>query len=158
MTSLESLSLEKPPVSPLDIALPIHGLKGDIGLSGERKSVSGSGASRTRELGKEISSLNFKDRDLARRQSIEGPAAARKVVFRPPPPKVKLAESSGDIKLRFWVLPDGTVGRVLPMRKGSAYLEGVAVNHMKRWRFSPLVKGEPRREEWGSVVYRFRVK
>lgn len=158
MTSIDSLGLAKPPVSPSDIASPIFGPKGGVGLSSERQSVSGRDSSRTQELRREISSLDLSDRALVRGQGIEGPAAARKIVFRPPPPKVKIAESSGDIKLRFWVLPDGTVGRVLPMRKGSAYLEGVAVNHIKRWRFSPLAKGGGRREEWGTVVYRFRVR
>ncbi len=158
MTSLDSLGLEKPPVNPLDLALPIHDPERGVSLSSERRAVSGRGSSGAQELRKEISSLDLRDRDLVRGQGIEGPAAARNVVFRPPPPKVKIADSSGDIQLRFWVLPDGTVGRVLPMRKGSAYLEGVAVNHIKRWRFSPLAKGAQQREEWGTVVYRFRVR
>lgn len=156
MTSIDSLALAKPPVSPSDITLPIFGPQGGVGLSSERKSVRD--PSRTQELRREISSLDLRDRSLVRGQGIEGPAASRKIVFRPPPPKVKIAESSGDIKLRFWVLPDGTVGRVLPIRKGSAYLEGIAVNHIKRWRFSPLAKEGPRREEWGTVLYRFRVR
>ena len=157
LTSLDSLGLEKSPVSPSDIVVQISGLKGG-GLSGERKSVPVRDLSRSGELLREISRLDLRDRDLVKGQGIEGPVAARKIVFRPPPPKVKISDSSGDIKLRFWVLPDGTVGRVLPMRKGSAYLEGVAVNHLKRWRFSPLPKGAPKGEELGSIVYRFRVR
>lgn len=156
MTSLDALGLKRSPVAPSDIAMPIYGPKEGAGLSGERNSVRDSPEGRG--LSKEISSLNLRGRGLLKRQAIEGPAASRKIVFRPPPPKVKIAESSGDIELRFWVLPDGTVGRVLPQRKGSAYLEGVAVNHIKRWRFSPLAQGGAGREEWGLVVYRFRVK
>ena len=90
--------------------------------------------------------------------SARGPAGTRRIIFRPPPPKVKIIESSGDIELKFWVLPDGTVGRVVPVRKGNAQLEGVAANHMKRWRFSSIRPGESQREEWGLIVYRFRMR
>ncbi|MEE9275146.1 MAG: hypothetical protein V3V62_07545 [bacterium] len=93
-----------------------------------------------------------------RRQAIRGPAARRRLVFRPPAPRVKELEGSADIEFRFWVLPDGTVGRVVPVRKGSAALEGIASNHLKRWRFSPLPPGAPRREEWGIISFRFRVR
>lgn len=92
------------------------------------------------------------------RVPIRGPAAARHILFRPPEPKVAGLTQSEDIELRFWVLPDGTVGRVVPIRKGSARLEGVATNHLKRWRFSPLSPGVQVREEWGIVSFRFRVR
>lgn len=116
----------------------------------------------------EDKSLRFASQELSRlretrseaesRQSIRGPAGMRRIVFRPPPPKGRFSGASGDITLRFWVLSDGTVGRVIPVRKGNAQLEGIAVNHMKRWRFSPLPPGVPEREEWGLIVFRFRLK
>lgn len=90
--------------------------------------------------------------------AIRGPASHRRIIFRPAPPQVEALEKSEDILLRFWVLPDGTVGRVLPVRKGSARLEGIATNHLKRWRFSPLPPDVPQREEWGELAFRFRVK
>ncbi len=161
VTPVDSLALQKAgggaPLAPGDIALPVGKPGKGKGLSGKRKPVLGRSAKNIR-LKEEISSLSVTGRERVRRQRIRGPAAARRIVFRPPPPKVKIFESSGDIELRFWVLADGTVGRVIPFRKGSAYLEGLAVNHMKRWRFSPLRPDEPKREEWGLVVYRFRVR
>lgn len=95
---------------------------------------------------------------VERKVPIRGPAAARHILFRPPDLKVAGLIRSEDIELQFWVLPDGTVGRVVPVRKGSARLEGMAANHFKRWRFSPLPPGGQAREEWGIVLYRFRVR
>jgi hypothetical protein len=90
---------------------------------------------------------------------IRGPAASRRIIFQPPPPQVVDGlEGSADIVLRFWVLPDGTVGRVIPIRKGSARLEGIAAAHLKRWRFSPLPPHAAPREEWGIVAFRFRMR
>jgi len=102
--------------------------------------------------------LPMLDRQEAARPPIRGPAASRRVVFQPPPPQVAGLDETADIILRFWVLPDGTVGRVIPIRKGSARLEGIATTHLKRWRFTPLPSHEAPREEWGIVAFRFRVR
>lgn len=98
------------------------------------------------------------DRQEPARPPIRGPAASRRILFQPPPPQVEGLEEAEDIVLRFWVLPDGTVGRVLPIRKGSARLEGIAATHLKRWRFSPMPPHEPPREEWGIIAFRFRMR
>ncbi|MEK6711665.1 MAG: hypothetical protein AABZ64_13910 [Nitrospinota bacterium] len=92
------------------------------------------------------------------RTPIQGPAASRRLVFQPPSPQVENLEEAQDIVLRFWVLPDGTVGRVIPIRKGSVRLEGIAATHLKRWRFTSLPPGEAPREEWGVIAFRFRVR
>ncbi len=126
------------------------------GLGGREKSVL---KDKTRQfVGEEMVRLTETGGAQAARQPIRGPAATRRIIFQPPPPKARFSGSSGDITLRFWVLSDGTVGRVIPVRKGNARLEGVAVNHMKRWRFSPLPSDVPEREEWGLSVFRFRVR
>ena len=127
------------------------------GLGGRKKSVLKDKFGQY--VGQELSSLEIGGRSLEKsRQTIRGPAAMRRIVFQPPPPKARFSSASGDITLRFWVLPEGVVGRVVPVRKGDAKLEGVAVNHMKRWRFSPLPPDTPQREEWGLIVFRFRVR
>ena len=126
------------------------------GLGGRKKSVLKDSASQF--VGEELTRLTKKSASVETRRSISGPAATRRIIFRPPRPKAGFSGSSGDIALRFWVLSDGTVGRVIPVRKGNADLEGVAANHMKRWRFSPLPPGAPEREEWGLIVFRFRVR
>ncbi|MFQ6111734.1 MAG: TonB family protein [Nitrospinota bacterium] len=85
---------------------------------------------------------------------IKGPAASRRVIYKPAFPEVSLG-GEGEIALKFWVLPDGTVGRVVPFRKGEARLEAMAIQYLKRWRFSPLPPGTPPREEWGIIPFKF---
>lgn len=126
------------------------------GLGGRKKSVLKDRAGQF--VGEELTRLTKESAAEETRQPISGPAGTRRIIFRPPPPSAGFSGSSGDIVLRFWVLSDGTVGRVIPVRKGNANMEGVAANHMKRWRFSPLPPGAPEREEWGLIVFRFRVR
>ncbi|MFP6870799.1 MAG: energy transducer TonB [Nitrospinota bacterium] len=120
--------------------------------------MAGLGRGEIRDFEREVSKYALVGGAGTGRQSIRGPAAARRIVFRPPPPIVKNLESSGDIELRFWVLSDGTVGRVVPIRKGSAYLEAIAGNNLRQWRFTALRHDEPPREEWGQIIYRFRIR
>ena len=89
---------------------------------------------------------------------IGGPAARRRIVFRPKPPRPEGLEDTTEIILKFWVLPDGTVGRVVPIRKASAYLEGLAAKNLKRWRFSPLQPGAGAGEQWGAITFRFLLR
>ena len=137
---------------------PIPPLRDRGNLEG-RKDIPLSPQDERKLLESEISRLETPPKVLLERKvPIRGPAAARHILFRPPEPKMAGLTQSEDIELRFWVLPDGTVGRVVPVRKGSARLEGVATNHLKRWRFSPLPPGIQVLEEWGIVSFRFRVR
>ena len=156
------LALPKPPqedggVGKSVFVIPVEAPDESEGLGGKRKTISEEGAEShvTEELSRiESDFLNRTFRDAP----IAGPAGRRRILFRPPPPRVDVLEGSEDIVLRFWVLPDGTVGRAIPERKGSARLEGISTNHLKQWRFSPLGQGIPQREEWGLVAFRFRVR
>jgi len=84
---------------------------------------------------------------------IKGPAASRKVLYVPPPAKVKVTVET-DVLLKFWVLPNGTVGKVIPLVKGDAQVELAAINHIKRYRFNPLPKDVPQVEMWGVISVR----
>lgn len=81
---------------------------------------------------------------------IRGPAASRKINYIPPP---LLSKSSvdGDTLLKFWVFPDGTVEKVVPLitEDSSVYL--VAINHIKKYRFEPLPKNSPQVSTWGVI-------
>jgi len=88
---------------------------------------------------------------------IRGPLATRKIVEKPPPPQVKV-KMEGEIELTFWVLPDGTVDRVVPSIKGEAELERIATQYIKQWRFVPLPKDQPQVEEWGIIPMRFKLR
>ena len=124
-----------------------------------RKKVAFSDSIADRKMLDELSRLNFsRPSQKKKRTAIAGPAARRRILFQPKPPKLERLESTTEIVLKFWVLPDGTVGRVIPTRKASAYLEGLASNHLKRWRFSPLPPGAGDKEQWGEITFRFLLR
>lgn len=89
-----------------------------------------------------------------RRFGIQGPVAKREPLFRPEPPKVHVQMES-EITLKFWVRPDGVVGRIIPERKGDAALEAAAIRYLERWRFTPLPLHESQVEQWGVITVRF---
>ncbi|MBI3259974.1 MAG: energy transducer TonB [Ignavibacteriae bacterium] len=46
--------------------------------------------------------------------------------------------SSGQIRIQFTVLPDGTVGTMRPLQKGDPRLERAAMEALRRWKFNPI--------------------
>lgn len=85
-----------------------------------------------------------------------GPVAKREPLYRPPAPSVHM-QAEGEIRLKFWVRPDGVVSRVLPERRGEAALEVAAIRYLAGWRFTPLPPYEPQVEQWGTITVRFLV-
>ncbi len=87
---------------------------------------------------------------------ILGPAADRKLVSRPPPPRWPQS-AQGEIELKFWVLADGTVGRVVLLVRGPLALETAAIQHIKRWKFNPVPvdAAASEHEQWGTIRFRF---
>ena len=88
---------------------------------------------------------------------IKGPAGKRKIIYKPEIPEVKI-DREGEVELKFWVLPDGSVGSVFPLLRGDAELERIAINYMKQWRFNPLNEGGSTVEQWGTITVKFRLK
>jgi TonB family protein len=88
---------------------------------------------------------------------IKGPAADRVVIFQPPPPSATV-ESESEIELRFWILPNGAVGRVVPVKKSDPRLEALAINYLRLWRFTPLPSDTPQDEQWGIIPFKFRIR
>jgi hypothetical protein len=89
--------------------------------------------------------------------AIKGPASERQVIFQPPPPSVTV-ESESELELRFWILPNGTVGRVIPMKKSDPRLEILAINYLRQWRFTPLPSDALQDEQWGVIPFRIRIR
>jgi TonB family protein len=88
---------------------------------------------------------------------IKGPASERMVIFQPPPPSVTV-ESESEIELRFWILPNGAVGRVVPVKKSDPRLEALVINYLRHWRFTPLPPDTVQDEQWGIIPFRFRIR
>ncbi len=145
--------------APEEIVLPIGGKAGESRGLKRRGKVALPGSEANREMLEQLSRLNFsRPSGNRKRPAIAGPAARRRILFQPKPPKLERLENTTEIVLRFWVLPDGTVGRVIPIKKASAYLEGLASNNLKRWRFSPLPPGAEAGEQWGEITFRFLLR
>ncbi len=89
---------------------------------------------------------------------LEGPIAeSRTIVFQPKIPRVSLNQAT-DVKLKFWVHPDGTVGRIEPVMIGDLSLVKTAEIYMKAWRFNTLSPDVPQTDQWGTISIRFTLQ
>jgi TonB family protein len=91
------------------------------------------------------------------RLGIKGSLARRKILERPDLPQVKVKVEE-EIELTLWVLPTGTVDRVVPSVKGDTELERIAIQYLKQWRFAPLAKDQPQVEQSGTIPIKFKLQ
>ena len=63
-----------------------------------------------------------------------------------------------DVKLRFSILPDGTVGRIIPLIKADARLENAAINSLRQWRFEPLDNNQKQIEQTAVITFPYRLQ
>lgn len=66
-----------------------------------------------------------------------------------------VADSEATITIRFEVKPDGTIGRIIPLKKMNAELEREVIRTLRSWRFSRLPSGVPQQNQWGTITFRF---
>lgn len=88
---------------------------------------------------------------------MKGPLLTRKILERPKPPQVKV-RMEAEIELTIYVLPNGTVDRVVPSVKGDTELERVAIQYLKQWRFAPVPKEQAQVEQWGTIPIKFKLQ
>lgn len=62
-----------------------------------------------------------------------------------------------DIRLRFTILPDGTVGTIIPQTKADTKLENAAINSLRQWRFEPLSQNQKQSEQTAVIVFPYRL-
>lgn len=98
------------------------------------------------------------DTSLNLNAEIEGPVKGRKIVYQPLPPDVEEIENEVEFKLKFWVLPDGTIGEVIPLKRGDTRLEQIAIRYLKKWQFEPLPPGVPQQQIWGTIPIKFTLQ
>jgi len=63
-----------------------------------------------------------------------------------------------DIRLRFTILPDGTVGNIFPLIKADTRLENAAINSLRQWRFEGLNPSQKQVEQVAVIVFPYRLK
>jgi protein TonB len=63
-----------------------------------------------------------------------------------------------DVKLRFTILADGTVGKILPLIKADTRLELAAINSLRQWRFEPITENGKAVQQNAVIVFPFRLQ
>lgn len=63
-----------------------------------------------------------------------------------------------DVKLQFSIMPDGSVGRIIPIKKADTELESAAMNSLRQWRFEPLPEGSKKAPQSVSITFPFRLR
>ncbi|MCW8850276.1 MAG: energy transducer TonB [Melioribacteraceae bacterium] len=63
-----------------------------------------------------------------------------------------------DVKLKFTILPDGTVGKILPLIKADTRLELAAINSLRQWRFEPIAENGKASQQNAVIVFPFRLQ
>ncbi len=67
-------------------------------------------------------------------------------------------KKEADIKLEFKILPDGTVGTIIPKIKADTRLENAAINSLRQWRFEPLSPYQKQTEQTAIIVFPYRLQ
>lgn len=67
-------------------------------------------------------------------------------------------QKEADIRLRFTILPDGTVGTIIPQTKADTKLENAAINALRQWRFEPLSPNQKQSEQTAVIVFPYRLQ
>jgi TonB family protein len=63
-----------------------------------------------------------------------------------------------DVKLRFSILPDGSVGKITILQKVDSRLEQVATDALRLWRFEPLPSNSEQKVQIAEIKFPFRLK
>ncbi len=120
---------------------------------------------RTEQLKKENSNINTKgqgnltDGKGSLGYDIDwGGMGTRKIYSYELPEYPEGVQKEIDIRLRFTIKPDGTVGSVNVLTKADSKLERVAVESLWRWRFEPLPPNAAQTNQTAIIVFPFRLK
>jgi hypothetical protein len=81
---------------------------------------------------------------------IKGPAAGRQITYLPPPLEAKL-QVDDECLIKFWIFPDGTVGKIKPLIQRETAAVVAASDRVKKFRFAPLPKDVPQVDQWGVI-------
>jgi protein TonB len=63
-----------------------------------------------------------------------------------------------DVKLRFTIMPDGSVGRIFPIRKADTRLEAAAISSLRQWRFEALPSTQAMKPQSAVITFPFRLQ
>jgi len=87
-----------------------------------------------------------------------GGQGKRKIYSSPLPTYPDGVSKEIDIKLRFSILPDGTVGKIIPLIKADTRLEMAAIYSLRQWRFEPLPSRVKQNDQKAIIVFPYRLQ
>lgn len=74
------------------------------------------------------------------------------------PPYPEGVNKEIDLKLRFTIFPDGTVGKIIPLIKADSRLETAAISSLRQWKFEPIPDGKKKANQVVTIIFPFRLK
>lgn len=87
-----------------------------------------------------------------------GGMGTRKIYFYILPEYPEGVQKEIDIRLRFSIKPDGTVGSVTLLTKADTRLEQAAINSLWQWRFEPLPQSVRQVNQFAQIVFPYRLR
>lgn len=87
-----------------------------------------------------------------------GGMGTRKIYFYILPEYPEGVQKEIDIRLRFSIKPDGTVGSVTLLTKADTRLEQAAINSLWQWRFEPLPQSVKQINQSAQIVFPYRLR
>lgn len=86
-----------------------------------------------------------------------GGRGSRRILSKVLPAYPDGVQKEAPVTLRFIILPDGTIGSIVPVTKADSRLESASVSALKLWRFEKLPEGETVNQT-AQIVFNFRLE
>lgn len=90
--------------------------------------------------------------------TLEGDASRRTILNQILPEYPPGLQREAVVKIRFWVLPDGRIGAMIPVQKGDPTLEEITMKAIRQWRFNALPPDEKQRNVEGIITFVYKLK
>ena len=79
----------------------------------------------------------------------------RDILYDPLPKYPEGLVKEARIKIKITVLPNGTIGDLIPLQKADATLESETMKTLKMWRLSPLKSTDPQLNQTAVITFKF---
>ena len=90
--------------------------------------------------------------------TIEGEAAERSILKKVIPQYPEGLQKEAVVKIRFIVLPDGSIGRTIPVQKGDPVLDEITLRAFRQWKFNPLASSAAQRNAEGIITFKYQLE
>ncbi len=87
-----------------------------------------------------------------------GGKGIRKIYYFKLPKYPEGVQKEVDVKLQFTILPDGTIGTIIPKIKADTRLENAAINSLRKWRFEALDPSQKQVEQSAVIIFPYRLR